>query len=85
MKEKRESNDKNNVVYKKKFKFSESLSIGDSERVGKQRKGDYMRSVNKKEEKSRTINHAVETRGYKFNFNNIEGLATETWENTRQT
>ena len=43
-------------------------------------KGLVNRSVNNKEEKSRIHKHAVETRGHKLNFSEVEFLGTETWQ-----
>ena len=45
---------------------------------------EHKRSVNSKEERSLIYKNTVETRVHKFNFDEVEVLATIKWENPRK-
>ena len=77
LKDLRKPQDKKNDVYKIKCNDCDAVYIGETGRTAKQRMEVHQTAVEKREERSHIYKHYRDTQGHRFNFNDVQILATE--------
>jgi len=77
LKDIKKTHDKKNVVYKIKCEECKAVYVGETGRTTKQRMAEHRAAVEKRDKRSHIYKHYMETRGHRFNFEDVEILATE--------